>query len=477
MKLLITKFIKDPTYTNQYLPDNYFTCDGIDVIDFITITRIPPQGIPVFNEELTKPGEPMQLKCGDYDVKLSLLDDTISNLGKSLHEFFSLDKKYIVRVMVQNNNELKSFGFIDISSIKFDLNISGNAFTVSFTVYSGELEWHNYASGKKFGDFGYINQGRHETWDENDLSFGAFMDYLLNDTNVVLDDRSNIDLTVLQKCGFMLKTSPLQKVFVNASYWQVFKDIMAGFGLTYKIVPNETYCSIDRWGKPNLILFYRNDGLGINPIKVIERLDGYSANNDYETYMMLYSKYLNSPGVFAKFEGFINNTDQRVSGGIYCFRIDDVFNLCRGWNVWFYRNGVQENIFRDKNCVMDAGLNLISWSYDGFGKWGDGNDERNYASAARFFVRSYSYVKPLYSPHYLYSDDGFQQIVESILPHVYDFLIVSLKKSLILKIVNNDLFDSSIYNKMNFKGTDYWIERVFDTDLYERTAKIKLIEK
>ncbi len=476
MKLLITKFIKNQSYTNQYLPDNYFTSDGIDVVDYISIDKILPEGIPVFNEELTKQGEPMQLKCGDYDVMLSMLDETKSNLGKSITEFFTLDKKYIIRVMVQNNNVLKSFGFIDISSIKFDRNLTGKAFTLIFTVYSGELEWHNFAAAKKFGSFGYINYGRHETWDENDLSFGAFMGYLLNDVNVILDDRANVDFTVLQKCGFMLKTSPLQKVFVNESYWQVFRDIILGFGLTYKLVPNETYCRIDSWGKPNLILFYRSNGLDLSSLKVVERLNGYSANYEYETLMMLYSKYANSPEAFARYEGFINNTDQRAAGGIYCFRIDDVFNTCDGWNIWFYRKGVQEFMFRDKKSVMDAGLKLISWSYDEFAEWGDGNEEKNYTSAARFFVQSYSYTKPLYSTHYLYSDEGFQQIIESVLPHVYDFLIVSLKKSLDMKIVNNDLFDTSIYNKMNFKSTDYWIEKVYDADLYERTAKVKLIE-
>lgn len=474
MKLLITKFIKNPTYTNQYKPDNYFTGDGIDVVDYITIDKILSDGIPIFSEELTKPGEPMQLKCGDFDVKLSLLDETKSNLSKSLIDFFTLDKIYIIRVVVETDSELKSIGFIDINSIKFDYKLDEKGYTLCFTVYSGELEWHNYASSKKFSDFEYINQGRHGDWDENDLSFGAFMSCFLNDTNVIVDNRTNIDEIVHQRFGFTPKTSPLQKIFVNENYWQIFKDILIGFGIMYKLVPNDTYCKVDRWGMPNMILFFRNNGIDINELKVLERADGFSVNYDKETFMMLFTKFSDPQTANARYEGFIDNTDSRTGGGIYCFNVQDVYNVSDGWNIFFYRNGVQEFMFRDKDCVLDAGLKLVSWSYNDFGIWGDGSDEKNYAAASRFFVQSYSYVKPV--QHYLYSDSGFQQITEALLIHIYDFVIAALKKSLVLKIVCNEIFDTSIYNRVSFQSTDYWIEKVYDADLYERTAKVKIVE-
>lgn len=319
MKLLITKFVKNATPTNQYMPDNYFIGDGIDVVDYISIDKIPENAIPVFNEELIAGSDPMQFRCADYDVTLSMLDGTRSNAGKTLTEFFSLDRKYIIRVMVQNGSVLKSFGFIDISSIQFDCNLSsGNSSSsphmISFTVYSGELEWHDFAESKKFGEFGYINQGRHETWDENDLSFGAFMQYFLNDTNVIADDRTNIDGKVYQKYGFTPKTSLLQKAFVNQTYWAIFKDVLNGFGITYKIVPNETYYTIDHWGKPSMILFYRNEGLDINDVKIIERYDGLSVNTTQETFMIRYSQFAQSMGARGKYEGFIDNTDSRIPG-------------------------------------------------------------------------------------------------------------------------------------------------------------------
>ena len=200
MKLLITKFIKNPTHSNQYLPDNYFTCDGIDVIDYITIDKIPSGSIPVFNEELTADSEPMQFRCADYDVTLSMMDKTISNMGMTLNQFFTPERKYIIRVMVMNGGVLKSIGFIDLSSIRFDCNLtsgsSSTAHMITFTVYSAELEWHNFAESKKFIQFGYINQGRHETWDENDLNIGTFMQYFLSDLNVIADDRTNIDAKI-----------------------------------------------------------------------------------------------------------------------------------------------------------------------------------------------------------------------------------------------------------------------------------------
>lgn len=480
MKLLITKFIKNVTPANQYLPDNYFIGDGINVVDYVTVDKIPENSIPVFNEELTADSEPMQFKCSDYDVTLSMLDATRTNLGLTLKEFFTLNAKYIIRVMVMNNNVLKSFGFIDNSSIRFDCNISkinsSTPHSISFTVYSSELEWHNFAESKKFGDFGYINQGRHENWDENDLSFGSFMQYFLIDLNVISDDRTNVDYKVLQKYGFTPKTSPLQKAFVSRTYWQIFRDIVLGFGITYKIIPNEEYCAVDRWGKPTLVLFYRNEGLDLSTIQILERNDGVCVNNGTETFMIRYTRFAESPGTNAKYEGFIDNTDSRIEGGKHCIRINDVFNVSDGWDIYFYRNGVQEYMFREKSCVSDAGLELISWSYYDFGKWGDGNDERNYATAARFFVRGYLYTIDPFLHDYLYNDNGFDEIVDAILPATYDFLIASLKKSLDLKIVNNNLFDVTIYNKVNFKNTQYWIEKVYNTDLYERTANLKLVE-
>ena len=480
MKLLITKFVKDTTPTNQYMPENYFTCDGIDVVDYVTIEKLPRTAIPVFNEELVADSEPMQFRCADYDVTLSMLDGTRSNTGKTLTEFFTLDRKYIIRVMVQSEGVLKSFGFIDISSVTFDCNIpqgkSSSPHTITFTVYSGELEWHDFAISRKFGQFGYINQGRHEIWDENDLSFGAFMQYFLNDTNVIADDRTNFDAKVYQKYGFAPKTSPLQKVFINLTYWSIFKDILTGFGITYKIVPNESYCLIDRWGKPSLILFYRNEGLDISDIKILERCDGLSVNTGHETFMIRYTQFAQSHGAKAKYEGFIDNTDTRTAGGLYCTGISDVFNTYDGWDIYFYRNGVQEYMFRDKQCVTDAGLELVSWSYSDFGKWGDGSTEINYASAARFFVEEYSYVLAPYLHYYLYDDNGFDKILDSVLPGVYDFLVASLKKSAELKIINNNLFDVTIYNKVNFRNRQYWIEKVYDADLFERTAKLKLVE-
>lgn len=476
MKLLITKYIKNPTYTNVYLPDNYFTGDGIDVVDYITINKIPSGGIPVFSEELTKQGEPMQFKCGDYDVKLSMLDETKSNLDKSVIEFFQLDKKYIIRVMIESNDELKSFGFIDIGTIKFDRNISESGCMISFTVYSGELEWHNYAIGKKFDEFAYINQGRHGDWDENDMNFGTLMNYFLSDTNVVLDNRTNLDEIVHQKCGFTPKTSPLQKVFVNESYWQVFRDILIGFGIMYKLAPNSTYCTIDSWGKPNIILFYRKNGIDINELKVLDRIDGYNASYDNETFMMLFTKFKDSLQANERYEGFINNTDSRTNGGLYCINIEDVNNVYNGWDIFFNRNGVQEFMFREKICVLDSGLKLVSWSYDDFGSWGEGNNEISCAAASRFFVETYSYTKPPYSQHYIYSDGGFPDITNALLPNVYDFIVASLKKSMTLKIVCNELFDTSIYNRVILNNLDYWIEKVYDADMYQRTAKVKIVE-
>ena len=183
---------------------------------------------------------------------------------------------------------------------------------------------------------------------------------------------------------------------MNQTYWSIFKDILTGFGITYKIVPNATYCTIDHWGKPDMILFYRSEGLDINDVKILERTDGVSVNNEQESFMLRYTRFAQSPGANAKYEGFVDNTDSRVPGGTYCSSINDVFNVTDGWDIYFYKNGVQEYMFRDKNCISDAGLELISWSYENFGKWGDGNDEINYASAARFFVEGYSYARSVF---------------------------------------------------------------------------------
>ena len=76
----------------------------------------------------------------------------------------------------------------------------------------------------------------------------------------------------------------------------------------------------------------------------------------------------------------------------------------------------------------------------------------------------------------VYNDSGFDKIIETVLPDTYDFLIASLKKSIEMKIVNNNLFDVTVYNKINFRNKQYWIGKVYDADLYERTAKLKLTE-
>ena len=91
-------------------------------------------------------------------------------------------------------------------------------------------------------------------------------------------------------------------------------------------------------------------------------------------------------------------------------------------------------------------------------------------------MEGYSYTLEPFSHYFLYNDIGFDKIINSVLPGTYDFLVASLKKSIEMKIVNNNLFDVNVYNKINFRNKQYWIEKVYDADLYERTAKLKLVE-
>ncbi len=471
MKYLITKFLNTSNYANNY----FIGSDHLSVIDYITISKqlLVPNGLPIFNDELTRPNEPLKFKANDFNPVISLLDKTKSNLGKSIQEFFTLDKNYIIRLMVEQNDSLNFIGFIDTSSIDFDYNTFEDSRTVTFTIYSGEKEWSDYNDTVLFGNFPYINHGSGGTHDPNDMNFGTFMQYIVSEMNAILDDRTNLDELVHSYLGWYPKTSPLQLIFQYQSYWRMFSDILKGYGIMFKMIPNPVYCKVDQWGKPNVVIFFRSDGFTLSNFKVIEHHEKIAVNLVYNLLVGLYTHY--------------KNRESPILNGY------DAYFLTKGAQYYtinfleyadHYSGG---GIDYAKDSVFNTDMSFSTWNYANFGQWGqDGIQwgERDMVTAPRFFVKSYTYTTPYGWFHKLYDDDIYPALNDfgSMLLHIfstkkpYNYILYSPKKRKVLKIKYDYLFQIQSYSKFEFQGISYWIEKISNVDLFNRTAILEGVE-
>ena len=124
---------------NNYLFANYFS--NPEFVDKIKVSDIPPDGIPIYNEQLEKSDETLEFTAGDFDVKLSLLGSCKSALGAGLKDFLlpQGNRNFFYICIVEFGNETdptakRVGGKVDLNSIQADLTETKNKYDISFKV-------------------------------------------------------------------------------------------------------------------------------------------------------------------------------------------------------------------------------------------------------------------------------------------------------------------------------------------------------
>jgi|GEM_PF-5959930 len=475
MKLLITKFF-DNSLEGSFTP-NYFNKPYI--VDYITIEDIMIDGFPLFSDTLTKDDDLFTFQAGEFDLNISLLSKAKSFLNKSVEEFFKLDKIYILRIAIEENEQIKSFGFIDLESIEFNYNVNQNGLILSFTVLNSEKEWSDFLASRNFGDLVY------------DVSIGSTFEMIMPNfafnSNVVLSDSLDFSLKVLLKHSFLPKLSEIKKAFNNTDAWTVFKGWVKGFGFMFKILPPQHFL-INQWCYPVLKLFWRSEGIFSNEIQLIEHIEGVVPNLKNNV-LIYYGKYHDN-GLYGKdpYECLVNSSC--YDGSRFTRYVNRIETVEKG-SPWFPINlnlkeaylcfefGILDFTFLypENTNVIDIDRIPLNIPYNAVVYYFFTHDDYylDEISSPRMWVNTETIYSPIPNLKHIHPT-GFKEIINALLPFRYDFLASRLKKRKELKIVYNHPFDISSYHIVNFENTSYWIDEVNNVDLRNSSADIKLIE-
>lgn len=487
IRVLITKY----SGGSQVYGINYFLDPSHLVVeDYLIINDLPLDSFPLFSDELTRDNNTVVLQGGEYDMVLSLLDDTVrSNNGLTVNSFFqfaiSPNQRKRLRIMIEVNGIIKLIGFIDNTSFDFNYNLKeSDSQTLKFTVYSAEVELINAMaerSYKEFVDFWNNNfEGQNFwLWCQNLCSYFNSAFNLHPDANFV-----NI--------GVFNKLSPLHKMFYNKSCSDVLIAACKGFGLLFKVW-SET-ARVDQWNNLSVRFFNRQYGTGFaNPITIDDTIDHHELRTDVDErlnyYAIPHTKL--TQGEFTEGDNFRGIVAGKTGPGhieYAAIRFYPSITPFSTQRLWFFilPTGFPFGVWDlcgEKNLTF-VDVDMTSKNLDVFKvnssdivSWSEGGEITD-LTICRCFVKNYSVRRTGGFPFHfvIYDDDGAEQVAkEFVNVNTYMYLINQFQRVKQLIIMSEFDFLILAFNQAEFENQTYTVERVSNINLDEKTYNIQLI--
>ncbi len=271
---------------NNYTFSNYFLNPAF--FDKIKVTEIPPDGIPLYNEQLEKSDDVLEFTAGDFDVKLSLLSAAVSVNGDTLKDFLlpggSRNFFYICVVEFGDENDpaaKRAGGRIDLNSIEADLTQTKNKYEVRFKV-TGLLK--ELSLLQEQAQFAPLNQS---------LPIDIFL------YGCLVPDPAPTYLGLVSKLNWEERVGFEPKLMwqvyndvigrgIGRGKWSVFKELAKGFGFMFKMSVMERANIFDTNFPPFFIsTFWRSDGLNEVIIQRTSNIEKYSDLNTFKNYFVI----------------------------------------------------------------------------------------------------------------------------------------------------------------------------------------------
>lgn len=453
---------------------NYFSQSyaGIGFIDTITLTNIMTGGFPIFNEEYTKEDDVNVIKSGDYDLQFSLLQNETSHLGKNIKEFLlpDSDRNFLLLCSFEFDG-IERWGTVDITSIKANYTVTQNRYDISFTVY-GLLK--ELVQGLKQ----YVFMEIEDPYGHAYLTFDEFINnvpsnpsyYRINPNigQLTIDNRLGMDHRVegepVKVDNHML--SSLFQGGLNRGYtsWDGLKSFAVGLGFVMRLEKS----SIIILNKPyrvypcfKLVLFWRGEDENYKTVDVMEDEESNSLLLNNPFFLIVYNQFL-SGGVGADtLHGLlmtgVNNQYMSDEWGVGSFANDIL--LIRDRDPYEVEmNGIityqiPQNLVNKINLNLHAGITYLQ--------------HQIYLPFCRALTMTdhFDDIDP---------NNNFGLIIWYTAKQAYKYLLSGFKEKRDLKVslLNNNY---KIFDQITYGNKNYWISRISDLNLYQKTARIEAI--
>ena len=271
---------------NNYLFANYFS--NPEFIDKIKVSDIPPDGIPIYNEQLEKSDETLEFTAGDFDVKLSLLGDCRSALGAGLKDFLLPQgaRNFFYICVVEFGEETdptakRVGGKIDLNSIQADLTETKNKYDISFKVTGLIKELSELQEGTQLQP---LNQSLTiDTFISGCLIPDPAPHYLGFSSRLNWERRVGFEPILMWQVYNDIISRGIGK-----GKWSVFKELAKGFGFMFRMHVVDG-ANIFNANYPSFIIetFWRSEGLNDVVIYRKSAVEKYSDLNTYKNYFLI----------------------------------------------------------------------------------------------------------------------------------------------------------------------------------------------
>ncbi len=477
------KFLKYKTSGTQL--NNYFDTAHPNVLtDTLELTHLPLNGFPVFNEEVSARDDFFQYKASDFDIFISYLQNDKSVQGKSIDEFFSgLEDTKILCVFMLGS--ICRGGFADIASIEKVYNYN-DGYGVKVTVIGALKELSEHLRTKELIEY------------QSSPQYEAFLSGLLSDTGII----GTGGLNYTSRVGFepilslplyndVRKHTSLDKL----NRWIFFTSLAKEHGWAFRLdvqyepvrfimnifwrseIEDEATIKIIDWKEGFEIpqkkwLFFENryynittgDGFSINVSHGLLMKNAWCRATDTNQ-QLLYNNVYSNPPFFITYDYAPPSTQYKNYDNI----------------IWFYEaqgGGPNLQIWNRKDEVLETGTEMYDFDlrreyyiYNPLCKLINGS-----CKVSRMFVKNW---QPVGFPGGIYYTDTDALNLQLLLFTEYQFMLGGEKDTVKLKIVN-DGNNISLYKKiiltLNNNIRIFWIVRITELDLIERTCEIEAIE-
>lgn len=440
---------------------NYFTEEYPTFVDSMTLTNIPIDGLPNFNEEYTKEDDINVIKSGDYNLKFSLLQDEISVYGHiGIKDFLlpAADRNFKLLCSFEWDG-IERWGTVDITSIKANYTVTQNRYDISFKVY-GLLK--ELSDGLKTID---LFQGEPPD-NTNNIPFSDYLSWHFRSVPW-LKIENKLDLDAV--CHFPVKVSEHMRLslYLNGlnqgySVWEGLKSFAIGLGFVMRL--EYAYGLQDpQYPRFKLVLFWRSQGSGnaVKPVDVIEDEESNSLLFDNQYLIMKYTRIENVSPIPDSYMGLFMSKNLVFVGDLS--DEDIYFKIPIGIpgspslhpnQLWI--DSPESQTYYDLSYISELSIPQ--------------HREAVLQYPQRYTDVAYCRILTLSG----YNQHGFSAIIYATEVNEYKYLLNGVKEKRDLKV---SLLDNNyrIFDIISYQNKTYWISRISDVNIYEKTAKLELI--
>lgn len=228
-----------PVYINKYAGNNYF--QSRQLVDKLVLNTLPADGLPVFRYETEDQLEPGSFRSGDFDIKISLLQQETSQLrGLGIRDFFLGEEGDFYYLVILKPGGSSFSGIAKQSQLSADYTYNQNRYDITLTCKDILIEWSRRCDAVANSTIQFANGEQ--------LTFESYMQrHFEGLTGGIVTVRTPVKKYVerlrelysnIQWCYALGDYRNFITGQENISRWETYKELAKGLGFNFEMYVN-----------------------------------------------------------------------------------------------------------------------------------------------------------------------------------------------------------------------------------------------